>query len=141
MKWSRVLSLCVFAHKYSVAEGALSIPINLSTFFNGKAASTGPGDHLANFDGSGRAYPVQFLPKGGSNFSYEGIDFLIPPFDSPTTFDFIRSNSQVIEVTGTDGATAVKYQSFHALAAAVWTSSGFAQGRNGSRNYHPSIRN
>lgn len=121
MAWKRLFFLVT--HLLSPCLG-LSTPLDLTSHFNGKAASTGVNDTAADFDGSGRAYPVEFLPKGGSNFSYEGIDFVIPPFDDSNALDFIRSDAQTLNISGGN----VAYQSVHALAASVWTPSSYAQG-------------
>ena len=49
------------------------VPVDLAPFFNAKAASTGVNNTFADFDGSGRAYPAEYLPAGPS-FVYSGIE-------------------------------------------------------------------
>jgi alpha-L-fucosidase len=49
------------------------VPLDLSSYFNIKAASSGPDDSFADFDGSGRAYPVEWLPTNDT-FSFRGIE-------------------------------------------------------------------
>lgn len=49
-----------------------SVQLNLSPVFDVKAASTGFDDPLANFDGNGNSYPVEWLPTGDS-YNYLGI--------------------------------------------------------------------
>jgi len=114
---------------------ALSIPLNLTSSFNGKAASTGVDDPLADFDGSGRAYPVQYLPKAGTNFTYVGMDFVMTPFDDPTAMDFMKSNSQTIDFNDA-GVPVKRYQALHALAASIWNPSSYAQARPGNLTLH-----
>lgn len=48
------------------------LPLDLSSVLNIKAASTGLDDSLADFDGSRRAYPVEWLPNA-TTFEYNGI--------------------------------------------------------------------
>ena len=57
---------------------AESVKLDLSPFFNAKAASSGLNDTAANFDGSGRAYPVQWLPTA-KTFSFTGIEVYLFP--------------------------------------------------------------
>lgn len=47
-----------------------STPIDLSSHFNGKAASEGLGGH-GNFDNLGGSYPAKYLPNG--TFTWEGV--------------------------------------------------------------------
>lgn len=63
---------------YAVTTAAHNegVQLDLSPFFNAKAASTGLNDTFADFDGSGRAYPAEWLPAGPS-FVYEGIEVRI----------------------------------------------------------------
>jgi alpha-L-fucosidase len=127
MGWKSLICLLTIFLVTPVHAETRSVPLDLSSHFNGKAASTGVNDRLADFDGSGRAYPVQFLPKGGSSITYEGIDFVMPPFDNPSALDFVRSDSQAVAVPSGNGPS---YQSLHGLAAAIWTPAGFAQGHS-----------
>ncbi|THG97827.1 hypothetical protein EW026_g4244 [Hermanssonia centrifuga] len=119
----------VFVYSASSAIHSAGTPLDLSAFFNAKAASTGLNDSFADFDGSGRAYPVEHLPAGPS-FVYEGINFALPPFHETSKFDTVRTDSQVISVPN-DSESITHFQSFHALATAVWPasgSSGYQQG-------------
>jgi hypothetical protein len=59
-------------NKATSAAFPASVKIDLSSKFNLKAASTGADDPLANFDGSGRAYPVEWLPKEPL-YNYSGV--------------------------------------------------------------------
>ncbi|CAL1711586.1 unnamed protein product [Somion occarium] len=95
-----------------------------------EAASPGLNDTFADFDGSGRAYPVEWLPNA-TTFTYNGIKFNLPPFHNPSAYDAIRSDSQVITLQ-TNGA---RYHSFHALATSVWPVSGSAAARIGELVY------
>ena len=52
------------------------VKLDLTPFFNAKAAATGPHDAFADFDGSGRAYPVEWLPFEPT-FLFEGIEVRI----------------------------------------------------------------
>lgn len=110
-----------------------SVQLDLSTVFNVKAASTGFDDPLANFDGNGKSYPVEWLPAGDS-YNYSGVQacccylarllgihvvklqFALPPFHDPKLYDSVGGESQVLSVP--EGS----YQSFHSLIA--WTGSG-----------------
>ncbi|KAF7792727.1 hypothetical protein EIP86_003825 [Pleurotus ostreatoroseus] len=103
------------------------VPIDLAPFFNAKAASTGVNDTFADFDGSGRAYPAEYLPVGPL-FVYNGIEFALPPFHNHTAFDTVRTDAQVIPVASQDET----FQSFHALATAVWPASGSSSYRQGN---------
>lgn len=49
-----------------------TVALDLSGVFNIKAASTGVDDTFADFDGSQRAYPVEWLPDTAT-FDYDGI--------------------------------------------------------------------
>ncbi|KAK7691888.1 hypothetical protein QCA50_005293 [Cerrena zonata] len=106
------------------------LAIDLNGEFNIKAASTGVGDTLADFDGSQRAYPVEWLPNA-SIFEYNGIEFNLPPFHDPKAHDSIRSDSQVIAVPNNN----TLYHSFHALATSVWPPSGSADARAGNLTF------
>lgn len=55
-----------------VLTGVRIIGLDLKDFFNIKAASPGLNDTFADFDGSGRAYPVEWLPNA-TTFTYNGI--------------------------------------------------------------------
>ena len=49
-----------------------TVALDLSSALNIKAAAVGPSDPTADFDGSGRSYPVEHLPTA-SSFDYNGI--------------------------------------------------------------------
>ncbi|OBZ73091.1 Alpha-L-fucosidase [Grifola frondosa] len=122
------LAIAVAIHALLItAQGAgRSIPLDLSSAFNAKAASTGLNDTFADFDGSGRAFPVEFLPSE-SSFTFDGIKFALPPFHNATAYDTVRSASQVIRVDESG-----EFQSLHALASAVWPPSSSALARVGN---------
>ena len=112
----------------------ISVKLDLNANFNLKAASTGLDDTFANFDGFGRAYPVEYLPSTGT-FNYSGVQvcsciayllpqrlimschqFNLPPFHDPTAFDVVAASSQVLSVPQGN------YQAFHALM--TWAGNG-----------------
>ncbi|KAI0076395.1 glycoside hydrolase family 29 protein [Panus rudis PR-1116 ss-1] len=113
-----------------VVPSAASTRLDLSRTFNIKAASTGPNDTFADFDGSGRAYPVEWLPKE-QTFTYNGIEFTLPPFHDAKKLDAIRSDSQVVAIPSSN----TTFHSFHALATSVWPASGSARARVGTLTY------
>ena len=61
---------------FSKGGGALdaiqTVALDLSNVFNIKAAAASPSDFTADFDGSGRSYPAEYLPTA-STFDYNGI--------------------------------------------------------------------
>lgn len=57
-------------------DSVRSVSLDLTGVFNIKAASTGPDDSFADFDGSGRAYPAEHLPTS-STFDYNGIQVIL----------------------------------------------------------------
>ena len=65
--------ICILAALFPLVKSQTSVPVNLGSHFNAKAASTGLNDSLADFDGSGRAYPVEWLPTQ-SEFSFNGVN-------------------------------------------------------------------
>ncbi|KAJ3553679.1 hypothetical protein NM688_g3482 [Phlebia brevispora] len=122
-------------HEIGVASSvtqnyAASTSLDLTPIFNVKAASTGLNDTFADFDGSGRAYPAEYLPVGPS-FVYNGIEFALPPFHNRTAFDTVRTDSQVIPVPAVHTSNST-FQSLHALATAVWPASGSSTYRQGT---------
>ncbi|KAJ7280357.1 glycoside hydrolase family 29 protein [Mycena rebaudengoi] len=64
-----------------------------------------------------------------SAFSFNGINFMLPPFHSAASSDAIQSISQKFTVNGV-------FQSFHALGAAVWPPSSFSQARAGNLTFN-----
>ena len=61
----------------AVATPGTCIQVDLLPFFNVKAAATGPNDPFADFDGSSRAYPAEWLPTE-SSFVYDGMEVSDP---------------------------------------------------------------
>lgn len=53
-----------------------SLPIDISSLRNNRAFGQTPND--ADFDGTGAAYPAEFLPA--ENFTYGGVDFIFPQY-------------------------------------------------------------
>ncbi|KAI0319261.1 glycoside hydrolase family 29 protein [Amylostereum chailletii] len=86
------------------------IKLDLSSVFNVKAAAT--SNDNANFDGSGRAYPAEYLPTA-STFNFTGIEFDLPPFHNLSALDAVKSSSQTVTLP-----TPTQIQSFNALAIA-----------------------
>ncbi|KAI0076394.1 glycoside hydrolase family 29 protein [Panus rudis PR-1116 ss-1] len=114
----------------AVLPSIASTKLDLSGIFNIKAASTGPNDTFADFDGSRRAYPVEWLPSQ-QTFAYDGIEFTLPPFHDAQKFDAVRSDSQVVTIPSEN----LSFHSFHALATSVWPTSSSAQARVGMLTY------
>ncbi|KAI0036162.1 glycoside hydrolase family 29 protein [Vararia minispora EC-137] len=83
------------------------VKLDISNLFNVKAAATSAAD--ANFDGNGRAYPVEYLPSAPT-FDYLGLQFDLPPFHDASANDAIKASGQTVSVP--TGA----YQVFSALA-------------------------
>ncbi|TRM59910.1 glycoside hydrolase family 29 protein [Schizophyllum amplum] len=110
---------------------AAFVNVDLSEFFNIKAASTGVNDTLADFDGSGRAYPVEYLPSE-TVYEYRGIQFTMPPFHDAESLDAVRSDAQTISLPGNNST----YHSFHALATSTWPVSSHGQARAGNLTLH-----
>lgn len=57
-------------------DSVRTVSLDLSNIFNIKAASSGPNDSFPDFDGSGRAYPAEYLPIS-STFDYNGIQVIL----------------------------------------------------------------
>ncbi|KAA1470747.1 glycoside hydrolase family 29 protein [Dentipellis sp. KUC8613] len=125
MKFSLACSLILALSLVSCSASAGFTKLDLSSVFDAKAAASGPGDSSADFDGNGRSYPVELLPSTPT-YIYNGIEFDLPPFHNVSAADTIRSNGQVLNVTGG------RFQSFHALGAAIW---------NPSSNPAPAVSN
>lgn len=126
----RVLAFCSVIWCFTAASQENYVKLDLKAEYNIKAASTGPSDPLANIDGSGRAYPVEWLPTGDT-FSFSGVEvnpniellftslnfcpqFSLPPFHNSQAFDTVNASLQVIPVPNGN------YQSFHSLL--TWSS-------------------
>lgn len=76
----------------STSQGA-SVKLDLIGKYDIKAASTGFNDPLADLDGSGRAFPAEWLPAGGSNFDYSGVE--VPFFVLDNDGTLMRLNSLI----------------------------------------------
>ncbi|KAL1705868.1 glycoside hydrolase family 29 protein [Schizophyllum commune] len=123
------ISLVSFSLVAIFASASLS-RIDLSDLYDIKAASAGSDSSAADFDGSGRAYPVEYLPSEPS-FTYRGVEFALPPFHNADAYDAVRSDSQDIALPSN-----ASYHSFHALATSVWPASGSARARAGNLTLH-----
>ena len=105
--------------------GADFVQLDLSSYFNAKAAATSAAD--ANFDGSGRAYPVELL-RTETSFNYSGLEvsrglshncdsgakvthFILPPFHDASANDPIKASGQTITIPEPQ-----LFQSFNTLA-------------------------
>ena len=67
-----ILSTCFETINCAATSSIQTVALDLAGQFNIKAASTGVGDTFADFDGSQRAYPVEWLPNT-TTFEYGGI--------------------------------------------------------------------
>uniref|UniRef100_D8PTJ5 alpha-L-fucosidase n=1 Tax=Schizophyllum commune (strain H4-8 / FGSC 9210) TaxID=578458 RepID=D8PTJ5_SCHCM len=113
----------------SVASASFS-QISLDNLYNIKAASNGTDSASADFDGSGRAYPAEYLPSEPSS-AYRGIEFNLPPFRDADAYDAVRSDSQDVVLYSN-----ASYHSFHAVATSTWPPSSYAQARAGNLTLH-----
>ncbi|TFY74480.1 hypothetical protein EWM64_g9533 [Hericium alpestre] len=91
------------------------VKFDLKSVFDIKAAASGPNDTRADFDGSGRSYPVELLPNAAT-YSYNGIEFDLPPFHDTSSKDTVCSAGQTLTIPNGGG----RFQSFNALGAAIW---------------------
>ncbi len=72
---SLILIIALLCYLLTLTEAA-GLQVNLGSHLNAKTASTGLNDTLADFDGFGRALPVEHLPKATS-FVYQGVEVCI----------------------------------------------------------------
>lgn len=85
-----------------------SIPIDISSLRNNRAFSMSPNE--ANFDGLGSSYPAQFIPA--ENFTYGGVEFIFPQYQTGNLSDNVLAQGQMLNVTKG------RYVGVHLLAAA-----------------------
>lgn len=85
-----------------------SIPIDISSLRNNRAFSMSPNE--ANFDGLGSSYPAQFVPA--ENFTYGGVEFSFPQYQTGNLSDNVLAQGQMLNVTKG------RYVGVHLLAAA-----------------------
>ena len=82
------LTLALSASSLLGFSRAATVQVDLSTHRNAKAASTGYNDTFADFDGSGRAYPVEYLPND-TTFVYQGIQVSFRSAQTSTTLGML----------------------------------------------------
>lgn len=96
-----------------------SLPLDLSALRNNRGFGLFPGD--ADLDGTGAAYPAQFLPAGPDNFfTYGGVDFLFPQYQQAAnnnnngsgSYDNVLAQGQALDFPRG------RYVGVHLLAAA-----------------------
>ncbi|KAK7931825.1 glycoside hydrolase family 29 protein [Apiospora marii] len=80
-------------HRNNTNEVSRSMPIEIDHLFNNRGFGKVGGD--ANFDGTGRCYPAEFLP--GETLLYDGFNFSFPQY-RPSGNDNVISHGQTIDV-------------------------------------------
>ncbi|PSN65894.1 glycoside hydrolase [Corynespora cassiicola Philippines] len=97
-----------------ISGQAQSIPIDLNAIFDNRAFGIEPNE--TNFDGSGDAYPAQFIPP--SNFTYTGLNYHFASYNPSGKDNAIAAGQTIAVPRG-------RYLSVHMLAA---SEAGMAQG-------------
>ncbi|KAK7992123.1 hypothetical protein PG988_000917 [Apiospora saccharicola] len=80
-------------HKNNTNEVSRTIPIEIGRLFDNRGFGKVGGD--ANFDGTGRCYPAEFLP--GETLLYDGFNFSFAQY-RPSGNDNVISDGQTINV-------------------------------------------